>query len=60
MFVKQERNDAFLWTVPAAEGCEGFCMRGGGGGRPGEDVNKAPELALDGGLRGPEDPEPLM
>lgn len=34
--------------------------RGGGGGRPGEDVNKFPELARDGGRRGPEDAEPLV
>lgn len=38
---------------------DGPCSRGGGGGRPGEEVNSAPELARDGGRRGPEDPELL-
>lgn len=47
-------------TVPAAAELAGPCSRGGGGGRPGEDVNRAPELARDGGRRGPEDPELLM
>lgn len=45
--------------VPAAAEWAGG-SRGGGGGRPGEDVYRAPELARDGGRRGPEDPEPLM
>lgn len=44
----------FLLAVPAAAEWEGPWSRGGGGGRPGEDVNKAPELARDGGRRGPE------
>lgn len=49
-----------MFTVPAAVEFVGPCRRGGGGGRPGEDVNSAPELVLDGGRRGPEDPEPLL
>jgi len=36
----------------------GVVSGGGGGGRPGEDVNKAPALAREGGRWGPEDPEP--
>lgn len=47
-------------AAAAAAEWAGPCSRGGGGGRPGEGVNRAPELALDGGRRGPEDPEPLM
>lgn len=47
-------------TIPAAVEWEGTCSRGGGGGRPGEEVNRAPEPARDGGRRGPEDPEPLI
>lgn len=53
-------DEAFLFTVPAAAEWAGPCSRGGGGGRPGEDVNSAPELARDGGRRGPEDAEPLV
>lgn len=46
------RSAAAEWAGPWS--------RGGGGGRPGEDVYRAPELARDGGRRGPEDTEPLM
>lgn len=49
----------FCFAVPASVGWAVPCSRGGGGGRPGEDVNNAPELVRDGGRRGPEDPEPL-
>lgn len=45
--------------VPAAAEWVGPVSRGGGGGRPGEDVNSVPELARDGGRRAPEDAEPL-
>lgn len=55
----EQSKVAFQFTVPAAVEWAGPCSRGGGGGRPGEGVNRAPELARDGGLRGPEDPEPL-
>lgn len=50
---------AILFIVPAAAEWAGPWSRGGGGGRPGEDVNSVPELARDGGRRGPEDAEPL-
>lgn len=36
-------GEKFLWTVPVE--WEGPWSRGGGGGRPGEDVNRARELA---------------
>lgn len=49
-----------LFTVPAAAEWAGPWSRGGGGGRPGEDANRFPELARDGGRRGPEDAEPLV
>lgn len=45
------RSAAAEWAGPVS--------RGGGGGRPGEDVNSVPELARDGGRRAPEDAEPL-
>lgn len=54
-----ELDRAFLFMVPAAAEWAGPWSRGGGGGRPGEDVNSVPELARDGGRRGPEDAEPL-
>lgn len=50
---------AFPFALPAAAEWAGPWSRGGGGGRPGEDVNSVPELARDGGRRGPEDAEPL-
>lgn len=50
---------AFQSGLPAAAEWAGPWSRGGGGGRPGEDVNSVPELARDGGRRGPEDAEPL-
>lgn len=50
---------ALLFLAPGAAEWAGPCSRGGGGGRPGEDVNSAPELARDGGRRGPEEAEPL-
>lgn len=52
-------DGAFLFMVPAAAEWAGPVSRGGGGGRPGEDVNSVPELARDGGRRAPEDAEPL-
>lgn len=52
-------DGAFLFALPAAAEWAGTWSRGGGGGRPGEDVNSVPELARDGGRRGPEDAEPL-
>lgn len=50
---------ASLFSVPAAVELAGG-SRGGGGGRPGEDVKKDPELAREGGRRGPEEPEPRL
>lgn len=47
-------STASLFTLPAAAEWAGPWSRGGGGGRPGEDVNRAPELAREGGRRGPE------
>lgn len=55
----RQRKVAVLFTVPAAAEWAGPWSRGGGGGRPGEDANRFPELARDGGRRGPEDAEPL-
>lgn len=52
-------DGALLFLVPAAAEWAGPWNRGGGGGRPGEDANSAPELARDGGRWGPEDAEPL-
>lgn len=43
----------------AADVRDGPCSRGGGGGRPGDEVKSAPALAREGGLRGSEEPEPL-
>lgn len=43
----------------AADARDGPCSRGGGGGRPGDEVKSAPALAREGGLRGSEEPEPL-
>lgn len=54
-----ELDGAFPSNVPAAAGWAGPWSSGGGGGRPGEDANSGPELARDGGRRGPEDAEPL-
>lgn len=44
----------------AVDAWDGPCRRGGGGGRPGEEENSAPELAREGGLRGNDELEPLM
>lgn len=60
MLVQQHRKVALWLSVPAAVEWAGPCSRGGGGGRPGEDVNRVPELARDGGRRAPEDAEPLV
>lgn len=43
----------------AADVRDGPCSRGGGGGRPGDEVKSAPALAREGGLRGSTEPEPL-
>lgn len=43
----------------AADARDGPCNRGGGGGRPGDEVKSAPALAREGGLRGSKEPEPL-
>lgn len=50
---------AGLFSLPAAVELAGG-SRGGGGGRPGEGVNMAPELAREGGRMGPEEPEPRL
>lgn len=53
-------NGKRLFTVPAAAEWAGLWSKGGGGGRPGEDVNRAPELAREGGRIGPEVAETLV
>lgn len=53
-------NKAFLFSIPAPAEWVGPWRRGGGGGRPGEDVNRVAELVRDGGRRGPEDAEILV
>lgn len=53
-------NKAFLFSIPAPAEWVGPWRRGGGGGRPGEDVKRVAELVRDGGRRGPEDAETLV